>query len=420
LQKNKDRVSDDIDRLNKQVGALASDMRRAEELIAQAGSVVQEWKQTVGEVPQDYEFLGAIETLQESLDTQRARLIEERDSLRGKLSRLAAQIESHGRVLELVEPLEREGREVTCPVCKRPLTSQMVKDIKDECLKLLTELEGRKKEKDGQLPAVDRSIQETDAKWRKLLGIQSKIGRILEQEPRSLSVPVLKSYLKGLVERRDAIQEDVSDLRTQSDEMDKQIGGIEQALAEISKRIDESERLEMMRSLTGATKGQYVSELFLGSLESALAEQRTTLLEPLTGELSTVWSAFLGVQVEVSLRDDAQILILDKRRKASLEFPQLSGGEKTALLIFTQVLLCKYFSSADFMMIDEPLEHLDARNRWALIKYLVDTTRVDGPKQLKQLIVTTIEEPLIREYLGHEGVTTTLLSREHAVIEPPS
>ena len=83
-------------------------------------------------------------------------------------------------------------------------------------------------------------------------------------------------------------------------------------------------------------------------------------------------------------------------------------------MIFTQVLLCKYFSNTDFMLLDEPLEHLDARNRWALIKFLVDTTKRGYPKQL---IVTTIEETLLRQYLDDMEIKINILSKEHPMIE---
>jgi DNA repair exonuclease SbcCD ATPase subunit len=143
-------------------------------------------------------------------------------------------------------------------------------------------------------------------------------------------------------------------------------------------------------------------------------QQRRVSLEPLTEELSSMWSAFMGRNVEVALKDDASVGIVDHQAGTSFEFPQLSGGEKTALLIFTQIMLSKYFSNADFMLIDEPLEHLDARNRWALIRFLVDSTRAGYPKQL---VVTTIEEPLIREYLDEANVSVSILSKENAVLQ---
>ena len=74
----------------------------------------------------------------------------------------------------------------------------------------------------------------------------------------------------------------------------------------------------------------------------------------------------------------------------------------------------KYFSNADFMLLDEPLEHLDSKNRWALIKFLVDTTKRGYPKQL---IVTTFEETLIREYLDDSDIKINILSKDYLLGE---
>jgi exonuclease SbcC len=414
LQADRDKISKNVDRLNEQIGALASDMQKAEDLIGQAKSVVEEWTQIFGEPPQNHEFLGAIEALQKSLSDERTSMLAQRDSLRDELAWLAAQMESQSQILELVKPLEEEHIEVPCPVCKRPLTAKMVRDIKDECLRMLAGIEERKSEKQVQLPVINGKIQEIDTKLQKLLGIEPRVRLVLEQEPKSLSVPILESHLAKLVEQRNAKQVEVDKLKSQITEKDGQIPIIQQELNELGQKIDELKRLEMRRSLICARKGEFVSQLFHQSLESALAEQRKTLLGPLTEELSVMWSTFLGIDVGVELKDNAQIMMVDRQSGTSLEFPQLSGGEKTALLIFTQVLLCKYFSNTDFMLLDEPLEHLDSRNRWALIKFLVDTTKRGYPKQL---IVTTIEETLIREYLDDTEIKINILSREYPMIE---
>ena len=334
-QAERDEISENVDRLNEQIGALASDIQKAEDLIGQAKLVVEEWTQIFGDPPQNYEFLGAIEALQKSLDNERTSLLAQRDSLRDELAWLAAQVGSQRQILELVKPLEEEHREVACPVCKRPLTAEMVRDIKDECLRILAEIEERRNEKQGQLPTIESKIQETDTKLQKLLGIESRAQLVLEQEPRSLSVPILESHLAKFVEQPNAKQAEVEKLKSQITEKNEQIRITEQELAELSQRIDELKRREMRRSLTRARKGEFVSQLFRQSLESALAEQRKTLLEPLTEELFVMWSAFLDMDVGVELKDDAQIMMIDKQSGTNLEFPQLSGGEKTALLIFT-------------------------------------------------------------------------------------
>jgi len=48
-----------------------------------------------------------------------------------------------------------------------------------------------------------------------------------------------------------------------------------------------------MDSLVSSTKGQFVTDLFLDSLESALGEQRKVLLDPLTEELSKMKTLML-------------------------------------------------------------------------------------------------------------------------------
>ena len=285
----------------------------------------------------------------------------------------------------------------------------MVKDIKGECLQRVSELEKRKNSKETELPMIERKIQDAEARLRALTDIESKIKAILQQKPKTLSIPVLESYLSQLEEKRTATQKEVEKLKGQVIEKNEQIRLFKQESDGLAERIEGRKRSEIMRSLTRATKGRFVSEVFLKSLESALAKQRTALLEPLTEELSAIWSSFLGMNVGVELRDDAQILTVDEKNQKSLKFPQLSGGEKTALLIFTQLMLCKYFSKANFMLLDEPLEHLDSRNRWALVKFLVDTTKSGYPRQL---IVTTIEEMLVREYLDDTEIAINVLSRK--------
>ena len=117
-------------------------------------------------------------------------------------------------------------------------------------------------------------------------------------------------------------------------------------------------------------------------------------------------SQFMNTAVEVEMGDKCELSIIDKRYHAPFKFPQLSGGEKTALLILTHMLLCKHFSDSDFMLLDEPLEHLDARNRWALVNYLIQSCKRGAPEQL---VVTTIEEPYIREYMEDPLVKVTRL-----------
>lgn len=414
MQTERDQLSESVGKLNKQLGSTNAEIQSKEDLITTARSVVDEWSQAFGDLPQDLELKDAAKRLQKSLENERKALIEKRDSVRDELTWLTAQEESQNQILELIEPLKEDHIEVPCPVCKRPLTFDMVTDIKNESKLLLSEFVKRKEEKKKNLIVSEQEIQTTEDKQKKLSEIESKISLVLKQEPKSLSLPVLDAYLNNLVEQKKSIEAQLDIHKKQIAEKEDDIRSIERGLGELQVKVSDKERLDRVRELTSSTKGIYISELFLNSLVSALDVQRTTMLEPLTQELSLMWSAFLGIEVDVQIKNDAQLRMVDPRTGSSLDFPQLSGGEKTALLIFSQILMCKYFSKADFMLLDEPLEHLDAKNRWALIKFLVDTTKRGYPKQL---IVTTFEETLLREYLDDEEIKITMLSKVHPVIE---
>lgn len=263
LHTESDDISQQIDALNKQIGVTESGMNSVINLIDQVESVMERWKQTFGDPPENSEFLGAAKALKNSLDNEKINLLTQRDSLRDELSWLKAQVESQSNILELVKPLEEEFTEVACPICKRPLSMEMVTEIKDESIKSLSELEKRKKERDTQLPNIDSKIHDIDIKFQELLGIDSKVRQILEHEPRSLSISVLKSHYSELSEQQNTMQSDAAKLKSQATEKNEEIRNIEQILSELLKRIDEHEKAEMLLSLTRATKGQFVSQLFL-------------------------------------------------------------------------------------------------------------------------------------------------------------
>ena len=409
LQTQRDTISERMAVLNREVGTITAQFQATRRRIDRIGELVKKWKSDFGDMPPNYDFLGAAQTLQRSYERDRNKLSERRDQIRDEVKWLSAQIESQESILKLVEPLEREQVEVPCPVCQRPLSVEMMRELRGECRRLVAEFDRRRDEKSDQLLVVNERTGEVVSLLETLRGIRTTARLLEEEEPHTLSVPTLESHLTHFDDQLQVRETELDGLKHQRASLDKQIQDEHAQLSDLEERIDEQAMLEKRRSLTRATKGGFVAQLFRESLEAAMDQQRRVLLEPLTQELSLMWSAFMGRDMDVVLKDDASVEVLDRQMGAELDFPQLSGGEKTALLIFTQIMLSKYFSNADFMLIDEPLEHLDARNRWALIRFLVDSTRAGYPKQL---VVTTIEEPLIREYLDEKNVRVSLLSKE--------
>lgn len=412
LESVRDASSEKLSLLNEHMGRLASDKQKTIDLIDQLKSIIGEWTEYFGDPPQNYEFLSAMDSLRESINNEKSLLMGQRDSIRDELAWLAAQIESQNQILSLIIPLEQEDKEVSCPVCKRPLTTDMVVEIKEQCHSMISGFKKKELEWNKKLPETSRKIQDADKDLQILNALEPKVRLLLEQEPKSTSLPELESHLSKISEELDSIQSDINNFDKQIIEKNEQISALSQDLGRIQRKIGDKERSEMMLSLSRSTKGQFVSQLILDSIDAALADQRKAQLEPLTQDLSATWSNFLGIGVGVELKEDAQLVVVESDKKRSYEFPQLSGGEKTALLIITQVSLCKHFSDANFMLLDEPLEHLDAKNRWSLIRFLVDTTRQGYPRQL---IVTTVEESILREYLDESDVKINVLSRNYVM-----
>ena len=213
-----------------------------------------------------------------------------------------------------------------------------------------------------------------------------------------LHLHLKKSTLENQIE---SINAELGKFNESVRQMDKPFTDTRIEQENLRKKTDPEKIDSVKQSLLSSTKINLLSEVFNNALSDSLAEQRRIMLNPLTGELSKMWSRFLGRPVNVEMGNKFELRIIDKKYEKPFEFPQLSGGEKTALLILTQIVLCKYFSDSDFMLIDEPLEHLDSRNRWALINFLVQSCKRDFPAQL---VVTTIEESFIREYLSDPSV----------------
>lgn len=123
-------------------------------------------------------------------------------------------------------------------------------------------------------------------------------------------------------------------------------------------------------------------------------------LYPLTQEITEIWRKLFNDQERIVSFDENLNPIL-KNTHGEIGFEGLSGGEKTILTIITKTLIMHHFSRLNFIIMDEPLEHLDIENRAQIIEYLI---RMYESGLIKQLIITTFEESLTRDLYEDETV----------------
>lgn len=381
---------------------LKEDIVAATERINEVRSLIDAWESTFGIRIKDFNFRGASDAFRMSEGAKLRELEAARDASRDSAAWLEGQIDTQNQILRLIKGLDGEIEgQPDCPVCLRPLTAQMVDEIVSRSEGSIRELSERQELERHKTEEIEESLANYEKRLKSLNDLDAQIARLENNPPGTLDERELKTLLDDYSKKQRDIEDELKVSRSSLEETDGIVGDLERRIGSLEGSRPTGDFTQTYSSAAQTTKAMYLSELFLSAVDDTLAEQRKELLVPLTEPLSKTWSDFLTRKVEVELGGDAQLSVKGEDVEGGLQFPVLSGGEKTALLIFTHIFLSEYFSTCDFMLLDEPLEHLDSRNRWALMRFLVDAAKVGNPKQL---IVTTVEEPLIREYVDDDNV----------------
>lgn len=167
-----------------------------------------------------------------------------------------------------------------------------------------------------------------------------------------------------------------------------------------SDHVDAQRRLQMAREADDAMHN--LESLFRAEAEirvalDATTATRTELLEqtvgPLASEVNQRWADLFPGRGPMSTRADATITRTVNGRP--LPFDAFSTGESIGATIVLRLLVAQMATNADFCWFDEPLEHLDPDVRRQVANILAGATGADS--RLRQVVVTTYEEPLARQ-----------------------
>lgn len=313
-------------------------------------------------------------------------------------------------ILDLLKSVSQgtEGGRATCPVCQRPIGRELGASLMESTQSALDSVRVALRKGEIDLESTHAQLQRARAASQRLQYVSAQFSRLTSLEE-SGELPLDWANFDGYI----GIQE-------------KHLQDSEKQLSELKKSVDslaqtvETEKLAIAR-LEGASgaagiqsavrdrlvesyKGLILSSALHSALQGSIRNLRDIGLGPFYQALGQLWR-------KCRPEHDGEI-VFDSNGKLTIHlgstqlgFSQLSGGEKTVLLILARVLICSMFSAVDFMMIDEPLEHLDSRNRRSVLNFLVAATRRG---LIKQAVVTTFEESLVRKYLDQELAITYL------------
>ncbi|MGC4940563.1 hypothetical protein [Kribbella sp. DT2] len=144
------------------------------------------------------------------------------------------------------------------------------------------------------------------------------------------------------------------------------------------------------RAVTGFRR-QARSLVLAETVDEVVSDLTTRGADPLVRLIKSHWKQ-LPDGSAFDLAADGSIQAIHGSRP--VDYSSMSGGEKARALLVYRIAALKALSNSPLLMLDEPLEHLDPRNRWKLARMLSDLT---AQKVLRQVLITTYEESLARK-----------------------
>lgn len=342
--------------------------------------------------------LALFEELEARVDQTKATIQQSREDL----ARLQGERSAYQDILDILEPYARQVETLPCPVCGKPMTSSEREHIQRDIQGNIDRIAGEPRNVETHRARAERMLD--TLRWQ-IEGLSDLRNALAHMRFRVIRPDA------SLADLMQAPQVQAASIPA---ELEEQATGLEQQLAQL-----ESERAEYLvvrhrLQGLGYASPEEASEALVGlevrslSLRAAhraaqetLTAQRNVDMGPIYDQVAHIWEAFTGAPDWRIELDTLGMPTLQDREGRQLDLSQFSGGEKTALLIMLHTILAHHFSRSDFLLIDEPLEHLDPVNRRSLIRFLVGSYRRGS---FEQAIVATFEESLIRKYMSEEGV----------------
>ena len=271
-----------------------------------------------------------------------------------------------------------ETSEATCPTCLRPFAEHEAEEAAEEHARSLS--------------ALEQTIAEADEQATQHRSVLTSLRSVLA-DIRSVPVPVEPSSPEP--------DDDVEAIRRAHDAARDDLQQHDQNVAVHATAVDVTKEaldaLEQDREVTKELEDLFRLEGISRAAAQALSETADRIMEqqvePLVAEVARRWKQTFG-RGGLQLSADGRIT----RRVGSrtLSFGALSGGERVWALLVASLLVAGASTTAPFIWLDEPLEHLDPRLRRIVAATLALASSRGG---IRQVIVTTYEAPIAQQLM---------------------
>ena len=171
---------------------------------------------------------------------------------------------------------------------------------------------------------------------------------------------------------------------------------------------------DAMRKLENLFRAEAETRVALNATTATRAELLEHTVGPLASEVNQRWADLFPGRGPISTRADATITRTVNGHP--LPFDAFSTGESIGANIVLRLLVAQMATTADFCWFDEPLEHLDPNVRRQIANILAGATAADS--RLRQVVVTTYEEPLARQLRARAPDEVHLIDVRSAPTDP--
>jgi DNA repair exonuclease SbcCD ATPase subunit len=334
---------------------------RHQEYLAQVAHLGEEISSRFG-VPVVADRLGsALNSLEATALAQLDDVRRERGLLEGRIAGIRAAMEQLDTTV---------GQ---CPVCLKPLSPGEAITARSEHDRELTSLAGRLEQLDETAAAST------------LVAVRDYRRRIVELAPPSQRPPKPPSATSELSDRRAELERTA---KASAEQLIKRRSAAMTAAVLITNAESDQRAREALET-------EFASHALVTAATDALDTTITTLLNetisPLTREISNRWKRLFAERGTIALTSDGTVS--RDVNGESLPLRSFSTGEKMGAQLLLRLLVLDAATSAAFCWIDEPLEHLDPDTRRQVASLLA---AAPSNSNVRQVLVTTYEEPLVR------------------------
>jgi DNA repair exonuclease SbcCD ATPase subunit len=279
-----------------------------------------------------------------------------------------------------------------CPVCRRPLDDQTVALAHEANMHELSATRGSIRE----LSTTESDLLDQRERVKALLTEWRQIPQPGEppQAPVASDEPFATAQLDAMAESA--------------------LGALVEARtahAQATRELDEAREADTaMRELESLFRQEASLRVAVEATELTLKELLGETIRPLAAEIDQRWKALFPARGVLDTYSDGSITRTVNGHQ--LPYDSFSTGESMCTTILVRLLVTLMATAADFCWFDEPLEHLDPDVRRKVANLLSRVTSEEG--QLKQVVVTTYEEPLARHLQARDEQRVTLLDVRQA------